>query len=64
MDNRTKSWSLNSRQLLGSEVLCLLLVNVLHQNSFVLEHVTFHLKVETVIPVEREVTALKWVGSA
>ena len=41
---------LHLRQLLGSEVFCLLFVDVLHQNTFVLEDVSFHLEVESVVP--------------
>ena len=35
----------NVRQLFGPEVLCLLLVDMFHENTFVLEHITLRLKV-------------------
>ena len=39
------------RQLLGSEVLCFLLMNVFHQNSLILENISLHLQIEPVVPV-------------
>ena len=39
------------RQLLGSEVLGFLLVDVLHEDSLVLEHISLHLEIELVVPV-------------
>ena len=38
------------RQLLGSEVLGFLLVDVLHEDSLVLEHISLHLQIELVVP--------------
>ena len=40
----------DSRQLFGSEVLSFLLVDVLHEHTFVLKHVSLHLQIETVVP--------------
>ena len=40
------------RQLLSPEILSLLLVYVLHQDTLVLEHISLHLKVEPMVPGE------------
>lgn len=38
------------RQKLLASLVCLQLMDVLHQDSFVLEHVTFNLQVQAVVP--------------
>ena len=40
----------NLRQLLSSEILCFLFVNVLHQHTLVLKNITLHLKIQFVVP--------------
>lgn len=47
-----KAWKpeANLRKLLCSEVLRLLLVDVLHQNTLVLEHIALNLQIQSVVP--------------
>lgn len=42
------------RQLLCTQILSLLLVNVLHQYSLVLEDIAFHLKIQSVVPMRQK----------
>ena len=42
------------RQLFGAQILCLLLVDIFCQNSLVLEHISFDLQVQPMIPENRD----------
>ena len=44
------------RELLGAHVLLLLLMNMLHQNTLVLEYITLYLQIEAVIPTHTQNT--------
>lgn len=39
----------NLRKLFRAKVFCLLLVNMFHEHTLVLEHVTLHLQIQAVI---------------
>jgi hypothetical protein len=48
------------RQLFGAEILCLLLVDVLHKHSLVLENVALHLQVQAMITEVEQFVDDEW----